>query len=148
MKRLALLGLLLATPAAAQAPMVMADHAWARATGASQSVGGVFLMLHAHMADRLVSAETPVADMVELHETVRDGDVMRMREVVALELPAGGMTELKPGGYHLMLMGLKQSLAQGTRFPLTLHFAHAAPVTTMVEVQSAGASGMSHMHRP
>jgi len=148
MKRFVVLCLLLAMPATAQEKMVMVEHAWARATSASQRVGGVFLTLHAHRADRLLSVDTPVADMAELHETVKEGDVMRMRPIAALDLPAGGMTELKPGGYHLMLMGLRQPLTKGATFPLSLHFAHAGLVTVLVEVQAAGAAGIQHMHMP
>ncbi len=173
MKRFALAALLLASPAAAQtqtspaapaptspaapaptspaapAPTITADHAWARATSPSQTVGGVFLTLNATgAADRLVSVTSPAARMVELHETVKDGDVMRMRPVDALPIEPGHATELKPGGYHLMMMGLAHPLAMGTSFPITLTFEKAPPVTTTVMVEAAGASGMSHMHMP
>jgi copper(I)-binding protein len=147
MKRLVLVAMLLTVPALAQVPTVTAAHAWARATSPSQTVGGVFLTLTAAgAADRLVAVTSPVATMVELHETVKDGDVMRMRPVSVLLIEPGHATELKPGGYHLMMMGLKQPLTVGASFPVTLTFEKAPPLTTTVTVQAAGASEMMHMH--
>jgi copper(I)-binding protein len=133
--------LLVAFPAFAQAPRVTATDAWARATASSQKVGGAFLTLTDSGApDRLLSASTPAAEMVELHQTVSDGGVMKMVPVAALDLVPGQPVELKPGGYHLMLMGLKQRLDVGATFPLTLTFAKAPPVTVTVTVARAGAS--------
>ena len=74
--------------------------------------------------DALVSASTDVAQTAELHETTRDGGVMKMRPVKAIPVPAGGKTELKPGGYHIMLMGLKQDLKPGEKVAVTLKFEH------------------------
>jgi copper(I)-binding protein len=134
---------LAATPALAQG--VQVHDAWARATTSAARVGGVFLTLKATgEGDRVVSASSPVAEKVELHETIRDGNVMRMREVPALMVPAGGTVELKPGSYHIMLIGLKQPLNRGESFPLTITFEKAPAVTTTVTVQAAG--GMGHRH--
>ena len=144
----ALLGLAAAVPAAhAQAPSVEATEAWARATTSTARVGGAFLTLKASGgADRVVSATTPVAEKVELHETIRDGTVMKMREVEALVIPAGEAVVLKPGAQHIMLMGLRKPLNRGESFPLTLTFEKAPPVTVTVTVQAAGAGGMGHRH--
>jgi copper(I)-binding protein len=144
----ALLGLAASVPPAlAQAPVVEVTEAWARATTASARSGGAFLTLKATgAADRVVSASSPVAEKVELHETVRDGNVMRMREVPQLVVPAGEKIVLQPGGHHIMLIGLKKPLNRGESFPLTITFEKAPAVTITVTVQAAGAGGMGHRH--
>ncbi len=142
MKRLLLASLLIATPALAQTPSVTATGAWARATAASQKVGGTFLTLtDSGAADRLLSASSPAASKVELHRTVADNGVMKMLPVEALDLPPGKPVELKPGGYHLMMMGLTHPLVPGATFPMTLTFEKAPPVTVTVTVGRAGDSG-------
>lgn len=144
----ALVGLVGGRSAAwAQAPAVEVSGAWARATTSSARVGGAFLTLTATgAADRVVSASSPVAEKVELHETIRDGAVMKMREVEALVVAPGTPVVLKPGAHHIMLIGLKRPLNRGESFPLTITFANAPPVTTTVTVQAAGASGPGHHH--
>ena len=138
---------LLATPALAQAPTIQAKDAWARATASTAKVGGVFMTLTATGApDKVVSAASPVAEKVELHETVQDGTVMRMRPVVTLDVAPGTPTVLKPGSYHVMLIGLKKQLNRGDTFPLTLTFEKAPPVTVTVSVQAAGATSAGHSH--
>jgi periplasmic copper chaperone A len=146
MKRIALLAVLAAPLAtvgfAASAQTIAVEQAWARATSPSQSVGGVFLTLTDNGGDdALVSAASPVAKSVELHETVNDNGVMKMQPIPSLKLTHGQSVTLQPGQYHLMAMGLKQQLKPGDTFPVTLAFAHAAPVTATVTVQAAGASG-------
>lgn len=152
MRTLVLLACLTAAPAFAQSPAPMptpmppmgvsVQNAWARATASSQTVGGVFLTIVDHGApDRLVSASSPIAAMLELHETVQEGDVMRMRPVPLLPIASGQTVELKPGGYHLMAMGLKRPLKLGATFPVTLVFEKGPPVTVTVTVGKAGASG-------
>jgi copper(I)-binding protein len=74
-----------------------------------------------------------------LHTTIKEGDVMRMRQVQSIDVPAGGSTELRPGGLHVMLIGLAQPLVQGTKIPLTLSFERAGTVTVEVMVEAAGA---------
>jgi copper(I)-binding protein len=124
---------------------------FARATPAK--VGGVFLTLKnaGGTADKLVKAASPVAETVELHTHIKDGDAMRMRAVENIPVPAHGQTALEPGGYHVMLIGLKQTLKEGTSFPLTLTFEKAGTVTLNVPVQKAGSSGMpaagGHEHK-
>jgi copper(I)-binding protein len=147
MRYVLLAGLLVAAPAFAQTPSIAVTDAWARATAASQKVGGSFLTLKdTGAADALVSASSPVADKVELHETVAGANgVMSMRPVPRLKLEAGETLQLKPGGYHLMMMGLKHKLDVGSTFPLTLTFEKAPPVTVTVTVAKAGAAGPATM---
>jgi copper(I)-binding protein len=93
------------------------------------------LMNEGGTADRLVSAETDVAEAVELHQTTMENDVMRMAPIDAVELPAGGSATLEPGGMHIMLMGLQKELAIGDTFELTLNFEQSGSQTIQVEVK-------------
>jgi copper(I)-binding protein len=108
-------------PAAAFAQVAIADP-WVRATVPQQQASGAFMRLTAAKPARLVEARSPVAGVVEIHEMRMEGDVMRMRAVPGLDLPAGRSVELRPGGYHVMLMALKQTLVAGETVPLTLVF--------------------------
>ena len=115
-------------------------HPYARATGAGQPIGGGFLKLvNGGDADRLVSASAEVSKSVELHEMKMEGDVMRMRQVDGIALQAGQTVELKPGGYHLMFVGLKAPLKAGDSFPMKLKFEKAGEVTVDVKVEAPGA---------
>ena len=118
--RLALCGALL-TALAAQAQVQITD-AWARATVAQQKATGVFMQLTAAKDQRLVAVQSPAAGISEVHEMKMEGDVMKMRPLPALALPAGQRVTLQPGGLHLMLMDLKQPLAAGSSLALTLTF--------------------------
>ncbi|PXW98087.1 hypothetical protein C7444_103181 [Sphaerotilus hippei] len=104
---------------AAQAQVQVADP-WVRATAMQQKATGAFMQLTSPGDARLLSVSSPVAGVVEIHEMAMDGQVMRMRAVPGLDLPAGKAVELKPGGYHVMLMDLKQPLKAGDSVPLTL----------------------------
>lgn len=127
------------TDAAATKPTV--EHAWARATVAVVKTGAAYLTITGHgAADRLLSATTPVAERAELHMTSSEGNVMRMRPVDGLAVPATGAVTLDPGGYHLMLLGLKQPLVAGQRFPLALTFQNAGAMRVEVVVEAAGAA--------
>ena len=120
-----------AAGALAQAPLpgaaaVDVRDAWVRASVPGQSGTGAFMKLKAPAGARLVGASTPVAGVAEVHEMKMEGDTMRMRAVEGgLALPARQTVELKPGGYHLMLMDLKQPLARDSTVPLTLRFEDA-----------------------
>jgi copper(I)-binding protein len=141
--------LLAAAPALAQTPSVEVQNAWARATAAGAKAGGIFLtMTDKGPPDRLIGASTPVAATAEVHETVNDKGIMRMRPVPALPLQPNNPLTLKPGGYHIMLMGLKQQLKDGETFPVTLNFEKAGNVTTTVHVAKAGAMGPGMMSMP
>jgi len=117
--------LLLATTAvltlcgAAQAE-VTAKDAWVRATVTQQKATGMFVQLTSTTDARLVAAGSPAAGVVEIHEMAMDGNVMKMRAVPGLDLPAGKTVELKPGGYHVMLMDLKQPIKDGDLVEVTL----------------------------
>lgn len=136
--------------AAVKAGDIAIEQPFARATPAK--VGGVFLTLKnsGGTADKLLKAASPVATNVELHTHIKDGDAMRMRAVENIPVPANGQTALEPGGYHIMLIGLKQALKEGGSFPLTLTFEKAGSVTVSVPVQKAGApaaaGGHEHKH--
>ena len=123
------------------------EHAWARPTVVGQQAGGAYVILHnaGATADRLLGGSTPAAERVEVHEMRMDGSVMRMRELAALELPAGKSTKLEPGGLHLMLMGLKAPLKVGDQVPLKLRFEKAGEVEVMLQVQVKPAAPM-HKH--
>ena len=126
---------LLLCSGAAVAQVAKVEAAWARPTVAGQSAGGGYLKIAGGAtADRLLSATAPVAKQTELHTMSMDGDVMRMRPIEAVPVPARQMVELKPGGMHLMLVGLAKPLAAGSTFPLTLRFEKAGDITVQVKV--------------
>ena len=93
---------------------------WVRSTVAEQKATGAFMQITSASGGRLVSASSPAAGVVEIHEMAMDGNTMKMRAVPALDLPAGKAVELKPGGYHVMLMDLKAPLAAGASVDLNL----------------------------
>ena len=127
---------LLAGAAQAQgAAPVAVEGAWARASVPGQMASGAFMRLTAPEATRLVRIESPAAGVAEMHEMKMDGNVMKMRALPGLDLPAGQAVELKPGGYHLMLMDLKAPLAKGSSVPLTLVFQDAKGVQSQQQVQ-------------
>ena len=136
--RLLLLPALLCLLAATDPP-VQVSHPWARASAGNARNGAVFLTVTgAGTADKLVAASTPVSETAELHETIDDKGIMKMRPLAALALEPGKAVTLAPGGPHVMLMGLKAPLKQGDTFPLTLRFARAGPVTVTVTVEAIG----------
>jgi len=125
-------------------------HPYARTTAPGQPTGGGFLKLvnQGASADKLLSATADVSSRVELHTMRMEGDVMRMRQVDAIELPAGGSVELKPGGMHLMFVELKAPLKAGDKFPLVLRFEKAGEVTVTVNVEAPKADAApAHEHR-
>lgn len=136
---------------------VTVDGAWVRASVQGQKATGAFMRLTASEATRLVGAASPAAGVTEVHEMKMEGDVMKMRAIPALELPAGKTVELKPGGYHVMLLDLKAPLAKDTAVPLTLVFqdAKGAESTLNLSVPVAttppgggAAAGHGHGHGP
>lgn len=132
------------------------DHPWARATAPQAQNGGAYLTItnEGSTPDRLVAAESPVASRVELHtHDVDSAGVMRMRQVEAIDVPAGEATALRPGGLHVMLIGLENRLVEGETFPLTLVFEAAGAVELEVQVEAvtygvgdAPAMGHGHSH--
>lgn len=122
------------TVLAAQAQTIEVQDAWARTTVPGQKASGAFMKLTAKESTRLVAASSPVAGVTEVHEMKMDGDIMRMRAIAGLDLPAGQTVELKPGGYHVMLLDLKTALRKDSSIPLTLVFQDAKGVQSKVEV--------------
>ena len=132
MKRIGLLlaaSLLPASVALAQEVAVAVKDAWVRATVPNQSATGAFMQLTAPRPARLVEVRSPVAAQVEIHEMKMESNVMRMRAVDALDLPAGRTVALSPGGYHVMLTGLKGPVRVGDTVPITLVVEDAASRT-------------------
>lgn len=120
---------------AAQAQVTVQD-AWVRATVPQQKGTGAFMQLRSAKDVRLVSASSPTAPIVEVHEMALQDNVMRMRQVPSLELPAGKTVELKPGGYHVMLMDLPAQVKAGDTVPMTLVFEGKDGQRESVQVQA------------
>jgi periplasmic copper chaperone A len=116
---------------------------WSRATPGAAKNGAVFLEVKstAEDADKLLSASSTVAENVEIHNHINDNGIMKMRRVDFIEIAGGGSTKLVPGGYHIMLLGLKQPLKAGETFKLKLTFekAGAVEVDVAVRANNAGA---------
>ena len=115
---------------------------WARATAPSAESGGGYLVIRntGTAPDRLIVVKSPAADKVEVHEMKMDGNTMRMRAVEnGIEIPPGAAVELKPGGFHIMFMGLKAPFAKDTKVPLTLVFEKAGSIDVELAVQAMGA---------
>ncbi|GAC1339439.1 MAG: hypothetical protein NVSMB18_07660 [Acetobacteraceae bacterium] len=117
---------------------VKVDGAWARATPPRAEVGAVYMTITASAADRLISVTTPAASRAEVHEMSMNNGVMQMRESAGVMLPAGQPVVLGPGGYHLMLVGLKAPLREGQTVPLHLTFALAPPIDLLAKVGGLG----------
>ena len=133
-----------AAPALAQ---IKVEEAWSRATPPGAKIAAGYLVIrNAGAADRLVSASSPAAERVETHSTMRDGDILRMREVKGYEVPARGSLELKPSGAHLMLVNIKAPFKEGTSVPLTLKFAKAGEIKTELQVRPLTGGEHPHAH--
>lgn len=124
---------------------ILVDHPWARATPGRAKNGAAFMKLvnHGGADDRLMSVSGEVADRVELHTHIHENGVMKMRPSGPVPVPAGGMAMLKPGSFHVMMIGLKAPLVEGEKFPLTLSFEKSGTVTVEVKVESVGAGAGS-----
>ena len=148
-KTAVMLALLLAFGAQAQTTV---KDAWVRGTVAGQKATGLFAQITSAGGGKLVSVASPLAGVVEIHEMAMDGNVMKMRAVPSLELPAGKAVELKPGGYHVMLMELKQELKAGDVVPVTLVVEGADKKRETIEVKASvkaladGAAGHPKKH--
>ena len=127
---------------------IKVDHAYTRATVPGQQVAGGFMKIEnkGNGTDQLVSASSPVASEVQLHEMAMEGNVMKMRQVKDIAVPAGGSVELKPGGLHLMLMNIKAPLAAGESVPVKLKFAKAGEVEVKMPVNAMGQAGGAMKH--
>ena len=134
-------------PALAQ---VEAKSAWVRGTVGAQKTTGAYLEITSAQGGSLVGAESASAGTVEVHEMRMEGNVMRMRAVPRLDLPAGKTVALKPGGYHIMLIDLKQPLKKGDTVPLKLKVENKDKSVSVIEVKAevreAAAAAPSHQH--
>ncbi|WP_087501176.1 copper chaperone PCu(A)C [Pseudomonas sp. SID14000] len=140
----------LALPALAQTTV---SDAWVRATVPHQQSTGAFMILTASSDSKLVDVASPVAKTVQVHEMTMNGDVMGMREVKAVELPAGKAVTLDPNSLHVMLMGLNNQVKEGDKVPLTLTIEDAKGAKQTLDVQAdvralnaEAGSGHDHMH--
>ena len=128
-------------------------NAWARATVQGQKATGAFMTVTSKENAKLVTVSSPVAGIVEIHEMKMDKDVMKMSALPnGLDLPAGKAVDLKPGGFHIMLMDLKLPLNKDVAVPLTLTFQDSSGkksqqvVQVPVSVQPPSGQGMNHQH--
>jgi periplasmic copper chaperone A len=155
LSKLALTAILmvLTVPAFAQSSSIQVEKPWARATPGGATTGVTYMTINnkSNVADRLNAVSSDVAKTLQIHEMKVVDGVMKMHEISGgLPVPAGGSVALKPGGYHVMLIGLNKPLKAGENFPLTLVFEKAGKVSIEVPVQSIGAMhndmpGMGHM---
>jgi len=121
------------------------ENAYVRATAPGQPAAGAFMKIdNSGAADQLVSASSPAAGEVQLHQMSMEGNVMKMGQVKDITVPANGTVDLKPGGYHIMLMNIKAPLKVGETVPVKLKFAKAGEVEVKLPV-NAVSSGMN-MH--
>ncbi len=126
------------------------EGAWARASAGPARNGAAYLTVvnAGGQPDQLVAAASEASAKAELHTHEHENGVMRMRQVPAIDIPAGQSVSLQPGGAHVMLFELGQPLTQGTSFPVTLTFAKAGSVTVMVDVKPAGALSGANQATP
>ena len=138
-------GLALSIATGAQA--LELKDAWARASAGMARAGAAFMAIDntGGEADRVIAASSPVSPITELHTHIKEGEVMRMRQVPDIAVPANDTVMLQPGGLHVMFMKLPEPLQEGQTFPVTLTFEKAGDMTVEVTVQGAGAMGaMKH----
>ena len=145
MRTLLLLSLFAVAPAWAQ---IEIEKPWTRATAPGAKVAAGYMIIRNKSAspDRLLSGASPAAARVETHVQLKEGEVMRMREVKGYEVPANGSFELKPGGAHLMFIDIKRAFKEGEMIPATLRFQRAGEVKVEFHVESLGAMGAGHGH--
>jgi copper(I)-binding protein len=138
----AVLGLALGLGSLARAGELAVVDAWARATPPGAGVAAAYLTIDnaGGGADRLLGASSDAAGRVEVHETRRDGEVMRMRKAEPLDIPAGERVVFGPGGLHVMLMELKEPLRQGDTLSLTLRFEHAGEFRVQASILAGDAT--------
>ncbi len=126
---------------------IMIDNIRARPTLGAGNISGAFFTIHnkGGKANKLIKAESKVSDRVELHTHLKENGVFKMRQVQSIAVPADGMTELKPGGLHVMLIDIKSKLKIGDKFKLKLTFANGEVQTLDVPVLKIGGHGMMKM---
>lgn len=132
---LALVGCAAGTPASGSA--IVVEGAWARPSPMMAGNGAAYMVIRntGSVDDALIGVASDVAEMVEIHETTMEGGMAGMHSVEAIPVPAGGSISLEPGGYHVMLIGLKEQLQAGQTITLTLTFEKAGQITVQAEVR-------------
>lgn len=147
----AMSAVVLATMAVSTAyAQVAVEAPWVRATVAQQQATGAFMRLTAEKDAKLVRAESPIANIVEIHEMAVRNEVMKMRQISDIALPSGSTVELKPGGYHIMLIQLRRQVKEGDVVPITLTFEDAAGkqesmrIDAPVKPLTTGPAGQGH----
>jgi hypothetical protein len=143
----AILGGILLFAAAASQAQVEARVPWVRATVQGQTTAGVYMQLKSSERASLVGAESPAAGSVEIHEMKMENNVMRMRALPRLELPPGKTVEMKPGGYHIMLLALKKQLKKGEVVPVRLKVEMADKSVRTLEVRAEVRESAASEHR-
>ena len=133
--------LLVANGATGQIGQLEVEAPWARATRGQARNSTVYLTIVSPTADRLTMISSPVAKKCELHTRSKEGGVIRMRPLAAMEIPAGQIVTLSPGGIHIFLQGIAGPFREEDTFPLTLWFEHAGPRQVTVPVEGADAIG-------
>jgi periplasmic copper chaperone A len=146
MRMLAFALLLVARVADAQLSI---DQAWARATAPGAPVAGGYMTIRNKSAapDRLVGASSAAAARVELHVHIKEGEVMKMRQVRAYDVPANGSFELKPGGAHLMFVQIARPFKEGDKIPVKLRFEKAGEVSVEFAVGRIGDTAPPAAHK-
>ena len=146
MRRLLLALTVLFAPNVAAAQAVV-EMPWARATAPAAMSGAAYMTVTAASDDRITSVTTPAAATAELHETIEQNGVMKMEARPDMPLTGGKPLTMKPGSFHVMLLGLKAPLKQGDSFRLTVTFEKSPPISVDVKVEAAGAAGPgAHSH--
>ncbi|NOH71585.1 copper chaperone PCu(A)C [Vibrio pectenicida] len=127
---------------------IMLSHTYARATPPNAATSAVFseIMNHSDKDRVIVSAKTEAAGKVELHDVIKEGDIMKMRQVEQITIPAKSMIELKPGSLHIMLFNLKKPLTEGENIDVTLTFANGEKKVVTAPIKKV-MSGMKHQHK-
>lgn len=142
-----LLAALSLTISAAAFSQVNVKDPWVRATVPQQKATGAFMQLTSTQDVKIISASSPAAKNVEIHTMEMDKDVMKMRQIMSLDLPAGKTVELKPGSYHVMLLGLTAQVKEGDVIPLTLIVEGKDKKTQTIEVKAVGKAMAATAHK-
>ena len=125
-----------AVPPVLGAEAIEVTNAWIRGTVPAQQATGAFMEITTRRPVRLVGASSPVAGVVEIHSMKMEGGVMKMSPVTGVDVPAGKALKLAPGGYHVMMMDLRQPLRAGDKVPLKLTFELDGKVRQTVELSA------------
>ena len=151
MKKLLILSALAALLCGNALAQVGVNDPWVRATVPAQKSTGAFMWISTSQDLRLIEVRSPVASSVEIHEMKLENNVMKMRAIAGIDIPAGKTVELKPGGYHVMLLGLNRQMKEGDTVPVTLVFEDGKKKRTDVEVTAqirslSGAAAKNDTH--